>query len=264
VWETESSTAVAWWHYGVKLIIVDARFLCDPETTPANIAATLVHEATHARLDRIGYAPEKRARVEGLCFRRERAFARRLPDSHELVAEIDRQLSATLLIGPMMRMFGGWLTSWPSVAFRDGSSEPSNIVWSGCGITLTGLRIGLSERLNAPQPNTNPVPTGDSLVHQPSLACHSYRPLQRRNLPQPARQWVPTDENLGRRRWAVYSPQGDHTGVILQLTQPKFAPVGHTPTLHQLTSVGMRSFAGLHISELTHLAISAETLQAWC
>lgn len=92
VWETESSSAVASWHYGVKLIIVDARFLCDPETTPANIAATLVHEATHARLDRFGYAPENRARVEAVCFRRERAFARRLPDSNALVGEIDRQL----------------------------------------------------------------------------------------------------------------------------------------------------------------------------
>jgi len=92
VWETESSSAVASWHYGVKLIIVDARFLFDRETTPAKIAATLVHESTHARLDRFGYPPEKRARIEALCFRRERAFARRLPDSHELVAEIDRQL----------------------------------------------------------------------------------------------------------------------------------------------------------------------------
>ena len=92
VWETESGSGVASWHYGVKLIIVDARFLFDQKTTPAKIAATLVHEATHARLDRFGYPPEKRARIEGLCFRRERAFARRLPDSHELVEEIDRQL----------------------------------------------------------------------------------------------------------------------------------------------------------------------------
>jgi hypothetical protein len=92
VWEREISIGVASWHYGVKLIIIDARFLCDPETTSANIAAMLVHEATHARLDRLGYAPEKRAQVEAVCFRRERGFARRLPDSQELLAEIDRQL----------------------------------------------------------------------------------------------------------------------------------------------------------------------------
>jgi hypothetical protein len=92
VWETESSSALAAWHFGVKLIIVDARFLFDRETTPAKIAATLAHEATHPRLDQFGYPPEKRARIEALCFRRERAFARRLPDSHELVAEIERQL----------------------------------------------------------------------------------------------------------------------------------------------------------------------------
>jgi hypothetical protein len=92
VWETESSSALAAWHFGVKLIIVDARLLFDRETTPAKIAATLAHEATHRRLDQFGYPPEKRARIEALCFRRERAFARRLPDSHELVAEIERQL----------------------------------------------------------------------------------------------------------------------------------------------------------------------------
>ena len=92
VWETKVSGGGASWHYGVKLIIIDARFLCSPETSSANIAAVLVHEGTHARLDRFGYAPEIRARVEAACFRRERRFARRLPDSQELLAEIERQL----------------------------------------------------------------------------------------------------------------------------------------------------------------------------
>lgn len=90
VWEVSGGGAS--WHYGVTLIIIDARFLCSPETSSANVAAVLVHEGTHARLDRFGYAPEMRARVEAACFRRERRFARRLPDSQELLAEIERQL----------------------------------------------------------------------------------------------------------------------------------------------------------------------------
>jgi len=92
VWEREMSGGVASWHYGVKLIIIDARFLCKPETTSAEIAAVLVHEGTHARLDRFGYAPEIRARVEAACFRRERRFVRCLPDSRELLADIERLL----------------------------------------------------------------------------------------------------------------------------------------------------------------------------
>jgi hypothetical protein len=92
VWERKMSGGVASWHYGVKLIIIDARFLCKPETSSADIAAMLVHEGTHARLNRFGYAPEIRARIEAACFRRERRFARLLPDSQELLAEIERQL----------------------------------------------------------------------------------------------------------------------------------------------------------------------------
>ena len=92
VWEREISSGVASWHFGIKLIFANARFLCDPETTSADVAAMLVHEATHARLDRLGYGSDRRARIEALCFRRERAFARRLPDSQGLLEEIERQL----------------------------------------------------------------------------------------------------------------------------------------------------------------------------
>lgn len=90
VWE--ATTGVAAWHHGARLVIVDTRFLCASGTDSTQIAATLVHEATHARLDRFGYAAGRRARIEAICFRRERAFARRLPESESLVAAIDRQL----------------------------------------------------------------------------------------------------------------------------------------------------------------------------
>jgi hypothetical protein len=92
VWSTPSARAIASWHPEVKLIVVNERFLCNSQTTPRTIAATLVHETTHARLMRFGYRPSIRARIELICHRREREFARRMPDSHQLVEGIERQL----------------------------------------------------------------------------------------------------------------------------------------------------------------------------
>src|SRR2546427_9194317 len=59
-----------------------------PQTSAARLASTLVHEATHARLDRLGfrYAAERRARIEGICFRREIAFR-----SEEHTSELQSQ-----------------------------------------------------------------------------------------------------------------------------------------------------------------------------
>jgi hypothetical protein len=68
--------------------------VADSATTVEQIASTIVHEATHARLERyrIGYKEELRARIEAICFRRELAFAVRLPDSAELQQGIARCL----------------------------------------------------------------------------------------------------------------------------------------------------------------------------
>ncbi|MGH6814259.1 MAG: hypothetical protein ACREC6_00985, partial [Hyphomicrobiaceae bacterium] len=51
------------------------------EVAPEMLATIIVHEATHARLRRygIGYDERLRFRVEAACFRREIAFAARLP-----------------------------------------------------------------------------------------------------------------------------------------------------------------------------------------
>lgn len=50
--------------------------------TPGLIASVIVHEATHARLYRMGFGYEEaiRERVEKICLRRELAFARRFPN----------------------------------------------------------------------------------------------------------------------------------------------------------------------------------------
>jgi uncharacterized protein YjaZ len=74
--------------------ILDERYVADPATTVEEIASTIVHEATHARLERYGieYEEQRRARIEAICFRRERAFAARFTDGAELQERIARYL----------------------------------------------------------------------------------------------------------------------------------------------------------------------------
>jgi hypothetical protein len=78
----------------LKACLLDERYVADPATSIERVASTIVHEATHARLQRygIGYEEERRARIEAICFRRELAFATRLPDGAQLRQEIIRYL----------------------------------------------------------------------------------------------------------------------------------------------------------------------------
>jgi hypothetical protein len=59
------------------------------------VAFTIVHEATHARLWRMGipYARALRDRIERLCVREEVVFAQTLPDADRWIAEIQRPLA---------------------------------------------------------------------------------------------------------------------------------------------------------------------------
>jgi hypothetical protein len=78
----------------LKACVIDDRLIARPETSIEDIASIIVHEATHARLDRCGiaYTEALRGRIEAVCFRRELDFAARLPDS----AELQERLSNTL------------------------------------------------------------------------------------------------------------------------------------------------------------------------
>jgi hypothetical protein len=69
---------------------LNQHFVCDENTSIAQIASTIVHEAAHARLMRLGFGYEepKRLRIEHICFDAQRAFVRRLPDSDGLLEEI--------------------------------------------------------------------------------------------------------------------------------------------------------------------------------
>jgi hypothetical protein len=94
IWVTLSFHGLGEYKHSLRACILDERYVADSATTVEQIASTIVHETTHARLERcgIGYKQELRARIEAICFRRELAFAARLPDSAELQQGIARCL----------------------------------------------------------------------------------------------------------------------------------------------------------------------------
>lgn len=92
VWTTAGARGE--WHPRARLVVLEETQVCDEGTFPRDIASTLVHESTHARLDAKGfaYSGERRARIENVCFRRQLAFARRLPEPGDLIDQAERQL----------------------------------------------------------------------------------------------------------------------------------------------------------------------------
>jgi hypothetical protein len=75
---------------------LEERFVLDEGTTAEMVASAIVHEATHARLDRrgFGYEEEVRARVEEICLRREVAFAAKLPSGTRAHERAEATLNA--------------------------------------------------------------------------------------------------------------------------------------------------------------------------
>jgi hypothetical protein len=94
IWVSVVSVGLAQYDRSLKACVLDELFVDDTATTVARIASTIVHEATHARLERCGiaYNENRRARIEAICFRRELAFAVRLPDSPTLQQDIAQYL----------------------------------------------------------------------------------------------------------------------------------------------------------------------------
>jgi hypothetical protein len=94
IWVDLSFYGLGEYRHSLKACILDERYVADSATTVEQIASTIVHETTHARLERygIGYKEELRARIEAICFRRELVFAARLPDSAELQQGLARCL----------------------------------------------------------------------------------------------------------------------------------------------------------------------------
>ena len=94
IWVHLLTNAAAHYDRSLNACVFDERFVLLESTSPERIASTIVHEATHARLERWGvvYDENKRPRIEAICLRRELNFVTGLPDSEALQDEIKSTL----------------------------------------------------------------------------------------------------------------------------------------------------------------------------
>lgn len=76
--------------HSLNACLLDERVVASETTTVEWIASAIVHEATHARLEKLGirYDEGIRQRIERICARRELDFARHLLDVDALQEEI--------------------------------------------------------------------------------------------------------------------------------------------------------------------------------
>jgi hypothetical protein len=94
VWVNLLADARACFRRSLEACVLDERYVLAKTTTPEMIAKTIVHEATHARLERWGieYEEKLRPRIEAICIRRELAFIAKLPNGQPLQEEAARKL----------------------------------------------------------------------------------------------------------------------------------------------------------------------------
>jgi len=79
----------------LKLCDLSIEYALADTTIPSRLAMTLVHEATHGYLQSGGllYEEHRREHMEHICMRTELEFARKLPQSTELIAEVEARLN---------------------------------------------------------------------------------------------------------------------------------------------------------------------------
>lgn len=94
IWVHLLPTARACYDRSLKACVLDERYVLLETTTLERIACTIVHEATHAKLERWGvsYDEKERSRIEAICLRRELDFIAKLPHSEPLREEKARTL----------------------------------------------------------------------------------------------------------------------------------------------------------------------------
>ena len=94
IWVRLIPSAEAHYERTLNACVLDKRYLHKEGMTLERIASTIVHEATHARLEKWGiiYEEESRYRIEAICLRRELSFLAKLPDSDSLQEEITHTL----------------------------------------------------------------------------------------------------------------------------------------------------------------------------
>jgi hypothetical protein len=97
VWVRLVLISYACYYAPLRACELDVRFVLRETTTLEEIASAIVHEATHARLERWGisydeYDEKERSRIEVICIRRELDLLAKLPNSEPL----REQVAATL------------------------------------------------------------------------------------------------------------------------------------------------------------------------
>jgi hypothetical protein len=95
VWVTLEPISRACFRRSINACVLDERYVLAATTTPEMFVKTIIHEATHARLDHWGvnYDDEtKRVRIEAVCMRRELAFAAKLPLGTPLQEEVEHTM----------------------------------------------------------------------------------------------------------------------------------------------------------------------------
>ena len=71
---------------------LEDNFVRAEDTSVAQIASAIIHEAIHARLMRLGFGYEepKRLRIEQICFGAQQAFAEKLGLTYPLLSDFSR------------------------------------------------------------------------------------------------------------------------------------------------------------------------------
>jgi hypothetical protein len=90
-----TSSALAHFDLRLRACVLSEEFVGSDDSRPEMIAATIVHEATHARLHTCGISNKEplRTRIEAACFRREIAFAAKLPNGELVRNQAERCLA---------------------------------------------------------------------------------------------------------------------------------------------------------------------------
>ena len=88
------------WHRDSREIRLSPMTFRDSSAT--DLASTIVHEAAHAWLTALGFEsrPDRRHRIEAVCYRAQAAFARRVPDERELAELYEGCALVALADGP--------------------------------------------------------------------------------------------------------------------------------------------------------------------
>jgi hypothetical protein len=104
VFGTTTGSAAQWWR-DEKLVVLQSEYAAATSTTSPALAVILVHEATHAWLERRGfkYTTERRVRLERICNRRALRLARRLPSAGYLVSWLQQEPHAERLTDEAFR-----------------------------------------------------------------------------------------------------------------------------------------------------------------